>query len=43
MTVNTGTVTWKPVPGVEWIGGLDLLHAQAVRQHQLFMKVFDGS
>ena len=23
-------------------GGLDLLHAQAVRQHQLFMKVFDG-
>lgn len=22
--------------------GLDLLHAQAVRQHQLFMKVFDG-
>lgn len=31
------------VPGVEWIGGLELLHAQAVRQHQLFMKVFDGS
>jgi 3-dehydroquinate dehydratase/shikimate dehydrogenase len=24
------------------IGGLDLLHAQAVRQHDLFMKVFDG-
>jgi 3-dehydroquinate dehydratase len=24
------------------ITGLDLLHAQAVRQHQLFMKVFDG-
>jgi len=24
------------------IGGLELLHAQAVRQHQLFMKVFDG-
>ncbi len=23
------------------LGGLDLLHAQAVRQHQLFMKVFD--
>lgn len=23
-------------------GGLDLLHAQAVRQHELFMKVFDG-
>ncbi|HVG23829.1 MAG TPA: type I 3-dehydroquinate dehydratase [Thermoanaerobaculia bacterium] len=23
------------------IGGLELLHAQAVRQHQLFMKVFD--
>ncbi|HYC90734.1 MAG TPA: type I 3-dehydroquinate dehydratase [Thermoanaerobaculia bacterium] len=25
------------------IGGLELLHAQAVRQHELFMKVFDGS
>lgn len=24
------------------IGGLDLLHAQAVRQHALFMKVFDA-
>lgn len=24
------------------ITGLDLLHAQAVRQHELFMKVFDG-
>jgi 3-dehydroquinate dehydratase type I len=24
------------------IGGLELLHAQAVRQHQLFMKVFHG-
>lgn len=24
------------------IGGLELLRAQAVRQHQLFMKVFDG-
>lgn len=24
------------------IGGLELLQAQAVRQHQLFMKVFDG-
>lgn len=24
------------------IGGLELLHAQAVRQHELFMKVFDG-
>jgi 3-dehydroquinate dehydratase type I len=24
------------------ISGLELLHAQAVRQHQLFMKVFDG-
>ncbi len=24
------------------IGGLELLHAQAVRQHQLFMRVFDG-
>lgn len=29
-----------PVEGVEWIGGLELLHAQAVRQHQLFMKVW---
>jgi hypothetical protein len=24
------------------IGGLELLHAQAVRQHELFMKAFDG-
>jgi len=24
------------------VTGLDLLHAQAMRQHQLFMKVFDG-
>jgi 3-dehydroquinate dehydratase type I len=24
------------------IGGLELLHAQAARQHELFMKVFDG-
>ena len=24
------------------IGGLELLHAQAIRQHELFMKVFDG-
>jgi 3-dehydroquinate dehydratase type I len=24
------------------VGGLELLHAQAVRQHQLFMKVFNG-
>ena len=23
-------------------GGLELLHAQAIRQHELFMKVFDG-
>jgi shikimate dehydrogenase len=30
-------------PGVEYIGGLDLLHAQAARQHELFMKVFDES
>ncbi|HEU4520941.1 MAG TPA: type I 3-dehydroquinate dehydratase [Thermoanaerobaculia bacterium] len=30
-------------PGVEWIDGLELLHAQAVRQHEIFMKVFDGS
>ena len=29
--------------GVDWIDGLQLLHAQAERQHELFMKVFDGS
>jgi len=32
----------KPVDAERRIGGLELLHAQAVRQHQLFMKVFDG-
>jgi len=33
--------TLRPrVDGVEWIGGLELLHAQAVRQHELFMKVW---
>ncbi|HVE72955.1 MAG TPA: type I 3-dehydroquinate dehydratase [Thermoanaerobaculia bacterium] len=31
----------KPVEAERRIGGLELLHAQAVRQHQLFMKVFD--
>ena len=31
------------VEGVEWIDGIDLLQAQAVRQNQLFLKVFDGS
>jgi 3-dehydroquinate dehydratase type I len=32
----------KDVQAERHIGGLELLHAQAVRQHQLFMKVFDG-
>ena len=32
----------KRVDAERRIGGLELLHAQAVRQHQLFMKVFDG-
>lgn len=32
----------KKVDAQKKIGGLELLHAQAVRQHQLFMKVFDG-
>jgi 3-dehydroquinate dehydratase type I len=32
----------KDVQAERRIGGLELLHAQAVRQHQLFMKVFDG-
>ena len=32
----------KRVEAARRIGGLELLHAQAVRQHQLFMKVFDG-
>ena len=32
----------KAVEAERRITGLDLLHAQAVRQHQLFMKVFDG-
>lgn len=32
----------KDVDAQTRIGGLQLLHAQAVRQHQLFMKVFDG-
>jgi 3-dehydroquinate dehydratase type I len=30
----------RPVDCERRIGGLELLHAQAVRQHQLFMKVF---
>jgi 3-dehydroquinate dehydratase type I len=34
----------RPHPGgVEVIGGLELLHAQAMRQHELFMRVFDES
>jgi hypothetical protein len=28
-------------PGVATISGIDLLHAQAMRQHELFMRVFD--
>lgn len=32
----------RPVDAETRFTGLDLLHAQAVRQHQLFMKVFDG-
>ena len=32
----------KAVDAARRITGLDLLHAQAVRQHELFMKVFDG-
>lgn len=32
----------KNVQAERRIGGLELLHAQAVRQHELFMKVFDG-
>ncbi len=32
----------RPVDAELRFSGLDLLHAQAVRQHELFMKVFDG-
>lgn len=32
----------REVDAEQRFGGLDLLHAQAVRQHELFMKVFDG-
>lgn len=32
----------RTIDAKQRIGGLELLHAQAVRQHQLFMKVFDG-
>lgn len=35
-----GGETATNVPGVEWISGLELLHAQAGRQHELFMEVF---
>lgn len=31
----------RDLPGVDYHDGLELLHAQAVRQHQLFMRVFD--
>jgi 3-dehydroquinate dehydratase type I len=33
----------KHVQAERRIGGLELLHAQAVRQHELFMKVFHGT
>jgi 3-dehydroquinate dehydratase type I len=32
----------REVDATHRIGGLELLHAQAVRQHELFMKVFGG-
>jgi hypothetical protein len=32
----------REVDAEQRFSGLDLLHAQAIRQHQLFMKVFDG-
>jgi 3-dehydroquinate dehydratase type I len=32
----------RTVDAQKRISGLELLHAQAVRQHELFMKVFDG-
>jgi hypothetical protein len=32
----------RKVDAEQQFSGLDLLHAQAIRQHQLFMKVFDG-
>jgi shikimate 5-dehydrogenase len=32
----------REVEATQRIGGLELLHAQAVRQHELFMKVFRG-
>ncbi len=32
----------REVDAEQRFGGLDLLYAQAVRQHELFMKVFDG-
>ena len=37
-----GGETATAARGVEWIDGLQLLHAQAQRQHDLFMKVFDA-
>jgi len=44
---RSGATGSQPVDGLRarrssHIGGLELLRAQAVRQHQLFMKVFDG-
>ena len=37
----SGDAAQERIDGVEWIGGLELLHAQAARQHELFMRVFD--
>ena len=31
----------KSFPGIEYVDGVELLHAQAVRQHELFMQVFE--
>ena len=42
MTEGVSAMT-RGKDGVEWIDGLELLHAQAIRQNELFMKVFDGS
>jgi len=36
-------VSGRERPGVQHFTGLDLLHAQAIRQNELFMRVFDES
>lgn len=33
----------RDLPGVDYYDGTELLQAQALRQHELFMKAFDGS